>query len=59
MKLQLNTGDWATLAFFALAVTLGCYAESGREASESAPARTTTANQSSSGRTAVAAVGLE
>jgi len=37
MKLQLNAGDWATLAFFALAVTLGCYAESTRGPSVSRP----------------------
>jgi hypothetical protein len=30
MKLQLNAGDWATIAFFALAVMLGCYAEATR-----------------------------
>ena len=30
MRLQLNAGDWATFAFFALAVMLGCYAESER-----------------------------
>ncbi|HYP99276.1 MAG TPA: hypothetical protein VER96_11460 [Polyangiaceae bacterium] len=59
MKLQLNGGDWATLAFFALAVTLGCFAEATRSPSVSAPSSTTTANQSSSARTAVAAVGLE
>jgi len=28
MKLQLSAGDWATVAFFALAVALGCYGES-------------------------------
>jgi hypothetical protein len=33
MKLQLNGGDWATLAFFAVAVLLGCYAESTHEPS--------------------------
>jgi len=58
MKLQLNVGDWATIAFFALAVTLGCYAEFVRGSSASAATSTTTANQSSP-RTAVAAVGLE
>lgn len=30
MKLQLNAGDWATIAFFALAVSLGCYADANR-----------------------------
>lgn len=30
MKLQMNGGDWATLAFFTLAVVLGYYAESER-----------------------------
>ena len=34
MKLQLNGGDWATLAFFALAMTLGCYAESVRTSAQ-------------------------
>jgi len=33
MKLQLNAGDWATVAFFALAVMLGCYAEFTHERS--------------------------
>ena len=37
MKLQLNAGDWATIAFFALALTLGCCAQSAREASVRAP----------------------
>jgi hypothetical protein len=27
MKLQMNAGDWATVAFFTLAVMLGCYAD--------------------------------
>ena len=31
MKLQLNAGDWATLAFFALAVVMGCYTPPERE----------------------------
>ncbi|HEY0464431.1 MAG TPA: hypothetical protein VGC79_09495 [Polyangiaceae bacterium] len=64
MKLQLNAGDCATIAFFALAVTLGCYAEFAHESSVVAPASAaaasaTTANTSSSVRTAAAAVGLE
>jgi hypothetical protein len=59
MKLQLNVGDWATLAFFALGMALGCYAEAERALPARAPASTTTANPSNSARTAVAAVGLE
>jgi hypothetical protein len=59
MKLQLNVGDWATIAFFAVAVLLDCYTEAGREIPVPAPASATTANQRSSTRTAVAAVGLE
>ncbi len=31
MKLQLNFGDWATIAFFALGVVLGCYAQPERQ----------------------------
>ncbi|MEI9953513.1 MAG: hypothetical protein WDO74_32165 [Pseudomonadota bacterium] len=31
MKLHLNVGDWATIAFFALAVVLGCYAQPERQ----------------------------
>lgn len=31
MKLQLTVGDWATLAFFALAVVMGCYTQPERE----------------------------
>lgn len=58
MKLQLNAGDWATIALFALGTLLGCYA-SEREPKARAPASTTTANPSSSARTAVAAVGLD
>ena len=57
MKLKLNVGDWATIALFALGTVLGCYAQARRELP--AAASTTTANQSSSARTAVAAVGLE
>ncbi|HEX2670177.1 MAG TPA: hypothetical protein VHM25_04855 [Polyangiaceae bacterium] len=37
MKLQLNPGDWATVAFFALALMLGCYAESTRNPSVPTP----------------------
>jgi hypothetical protein len=60
MKLSLNAGDWATIAFFALAVALGCFAEAQRQPLPArGPAATTTANQRSSTRAAVAAVGLE
>jgi len=58
MKLSLNVGDWATIAFFALAVVLGCYSQAKPNAKAPASSSATTANQSNSG-TAVAAVGLE
>ena len=59
MKLPLNAGDWATFAFFALAVTLGCYAELQRPLPARGAATTATANHSSSSKTVVAAVGRE
>jgi len=59
MKLQLNAGDWATIAFFALAVALGVFSELKRGPSARSTTSAATANHSSSGRTAVAAVGLE
>ena len=58
MKLQLNVGDWATIAFFALAVLFGCYGQE-REVPAAAPPSATTANQSSCKGTALAAVGLD
>jgi len=57
MRLQLNVGDWATIALFALGTLLGCYAQARRELP--AARSTTTANHDNSTRTAVAAVGLE
>ena len=39
MKLQLNFGDWATIAFMALATVLGFYARSERELSPSTARR--------------------
>jgi len=59
MKLSLNVGDWATIAFFALGVLLGCYAQTEATARTPGPASATTVNRSNSTRTAVVAVGLE
>jgi len=57
MKPQLNVGDWATIALFALGTVLGCYAS---ERDPKARAKSSaTVNHSSSTRTAVATVGLE
>jgi hypothetical protein len=57
VKLQLNFGDWATIAFFALAVTLGVYsAESERRPSGRA---TSFSSHGNSVRTAVAVLAPE
>ena len=45
MKLQLNAGEWATVAFFALAVTLGCYAEQKSKGPRQAEQSSTAADE--------------
>ncbi len=59
MKQQMNVGDWATIALFALGTVLGCYASERELIARAVPASTATAPHGGSARTAVAAVGLE
>lgn len=59
MKLQLNAGDWATIALFALGTLLGCYAEGERDAKAGMSTSTTAATRSTSMRSAAVAVELE
>ncbi len=53
MKRKLDVGDWATIAFFALATLLGCYERLERELPVRRPANATTASHSNPAALAV------
>jgi len=52
VKIDLNAGDWATIALFVLGMLLGCYTEPGRKLPARSGPSVATANRSASEATA-------